>query len=155
MNRTAGTQTQAVAGSGPATRTDDPVTRQTRETFMAYAVDHDPRFYAVDATFTDMSNPASPVVGRDAIGAFLGTFYGGVFTDAEGVAENLLIEGERVMLEFTYRGTHTGRFRELAPTGLRVDLPMMSVYHVEDGLIRWARLYYDSATLWRQLGVAG
>jgi len=109
----------------------------------------------VDATFTDMSNPASPVVGRDAIGAFLGTFYGGVFTDAEGVAENLLIEGERVMLEFTYRGTHTGRFGELAPTGRRVDLPMMSVYHVEDGLIRWARLYYDSATLWRQLGVAG
>lgn len=44
MNRTAGRQTQAVAGSGPATRTDDPVTRQTRETFMAYAVDHDPRF---------------------------------------------------------------------------------------------------------------
>ena len=158
MERTVTRQLFAVAlmagaGAGLAQPVDDAVTRATRETFMAHSVHHDPSYFAEDATFTDMTNPSQPLVGRDAIGAMLATFFSGAFADGGYRTENLLIEGNRVLLEFTYLGTHTGQFGELPPTGRRVELPMMSVYHVEDGLIRWARLYYDSASLLRQLGV--
>ena len=143
------------AGAGVAREAEDPVTRRTRETFAAYSEHHDPGYYAEDATFTDMTNPGRPLVGREAIGAMLATFYGGAFADGTYRTENQLVAGNRVLLEFTFLGTHTGQFGDLAPTGRWVELPMMSAYHVEDGLIRWARLYYDSASLLRQLGVIG
>lgn len=131
---------------------EDEVTAATRAVFDAYGVDHDARYYAEDATFTDMSNPTRPIVGRDAIAGFLGAFYGGAFTDAHGTAENLLIQGNLVMLEFVYTGTHTGPLGEIPASGNRVKMHMMSVYRVEDGHIRWARLYYDSASLLGQIG---
>lgn len=140
-------------GAGMAQVTEDAVTEETRRVFEAYAVAHDASHYAEDATFTDMTNPGQPLVGREAIAAMLGTFYGGAFSEAHGSEDELLIDGNRVMLEFTFTGTHTGDFYGIPATGRQVELQLMSVYHVEDGLIRWARLYYDSASMLRQLGV--
>lgn len=128
-------------------------TAETRAIFAAYSEAHDPSHYAEDATFTDMTKPEAPVVGREAIGAMLAMFYGGAFGDGHYTLQNMLIEGHRVMLEFTFHGTHTGPLGEIPATGRTVELPMMSVYHVEDGYIQWARLYYDSASLMRQLGL--
>lgn len=143
-----------IVGTGVAQSTHDAATEDTRRVFMAYGEAHDPSHYAEDATFTNMTNPTQPLVGRDAIGAFLATFYGGAFTDAHGDEVELLIDGNLVMLEFLFRGDHTGDLFGIPATGKHVELPMMSVYGVDDGLIRWARLYYDAASLMRQLGLA-
>jgi predicted ester cyclase len=37
-------------------------------------------------------------------------------------------------------------------TGRDVEVPMLGIYEVADGKIQRARLYYDMATLMRQLG---
>ena len=129
------------------------VTSETRAIFAAYAEHHDPSHYAEDATFTDMTNISQPIVGRDAIGSMLAMFYGGAFGDGHYKDSTWIADGHKVLNEFTFVGTHTGDLNGIPPTGRAVELHMMSIYHVEDGYIRWARLYYDSATLLRQLGL--
>src|SRR5690606_11831090 len=124
---------------------NDAVTEETRRVFEAYADGHDANHFAEDATFTDMTNPTQPLVGREAIAAFLHTFYAEAFSDVRATEVERLIEGNRVMLEFTFAGTHTGELFGMPATDKEVEFPMMSVYHIGDGLIRWARLYYDSA----------
>lgn len=142
------------AGIGLAQASDDATTEDTRRVFEAYTEAHDPSHFAEDATFTDMTNPGQPLVGREAIGAYLATIYGQAFTDITADEVELLVDGNVVMLEFLFKGEHTGEFFGIPATGKRVELPMMSVYHIEDGLIRSARLYYDSMTMMRQLGLA-
>lgn len=132
---------------------DPAVTAETERVFAAYSEHHDPGYYAEDATFTDMTRPTEPLVGREAIGAMLATYYGGGFSDGNYKDATWIASGNTVMNEFTFYGTHDGEMFGISPTGRYVELHLMSVYHVEDGLIRWARLYYDSASLMRQLGL--
>ena len=145
--------TAAVIGAAHAQGSEDPVTAETRRVFDAYAENHDPTYYAEDATFTDMSNPGQPVVGREAIGRFLATFYGRAFSNAVPTEVAKLVDGNLVMLEFEFSGDHTGDLFGIPATGKHVEMPMMSVYRIDDGKIQWARLYYDSASLMRQLGM--
>ena len=154
-SRFEGTITVTPAGgdqSAGGAQVDD-ATAETRRIFEAYSEAHDVSYYAEDATFTDMTNPSQPIQGREGIAAMLAMFYGGAFEDGHSTLENMLIDGNRVMLEFTFHGTHTGPLEEIPATQRSISLPMMSVYHIEDGQIQWARLYYDSASLLRQLGV--
>ena len=73
--------------------------------------------------------------------------------------ENLRIAGsdDVIVAEFRGRGSHTGPLITpagvLPPTGRMMDMPFCEVMEVRDGKIRRARLYFDSATLMRQLGV--
>lgn len=140
-------------GNALAQEAEDPVTADSRRVSDAYAATYDPLLFAEDAVFTDMTNPGQPFVGREAIAAMLGVFFGGAFADGRGVIDNRVIDGTMVIAEATFFGTHTGDFGGIAPTGREVEVPTVSVYHIEGGVIRWARLYYDSASLLRQLGV--
>ncbi len=145
--------TAAAIGTAYAQGSEDAVTEETRRVFDAYAENHDPTYYAADATFTDMSRPTQPIVGPEAIGAFLATFYGGAFSNAVPTEVAKLVDGNLVMLEFEFSGDHTGDLFGIPATGKHVEMSMMSVYGVEEGKIQWARLYYDSASLMRQLGM--
>lgn len=129
------------------------VTAETLRIFEAYAEAHDASYYAEDATFTDMTNADEPIVGREAIAAMLAMFYGNAFGDGTYTVENTLVEGHRVIREFTFYGTHTGPLGDIPATNRSVEIPMVGIYHIEDGQIQWARLYYDSASFMRQLGV--
>lgn len=61
---------------------------------------------------------------------------------------------EAVVLEVVIRGTQLGPWRGLPPTGRRLEFPLCAVYTFddEDGLAG-ERIYYDRATVLRQLGV--
>lgn len=61
---------------------------------------------------------------------------------------------EHVVLETTITGTHTGPWRGLPGTGRRVEFPLCAVYSFdEEGKLAGERIYYDRATLFRQLGL--
>ncbi len=119
---------------------------------QGYMANHDPKFMAADATFHDYSQ-AEPLRGREAIGAMLDMFYHTAFSDARAEPRNLAADDKSVILEFTFHGVNTGSLMGLPPTGKRVEIPMCAVYDVEGGVIRRARLYYDSATMAKQLGL--
>jgi steroid delta-isomerase-like uncharacterized protein len=59
-----------------------------------------------------------------------------------------------IVLEVQIRGTHRGAWRGLPATGRRVDFPLCGVYTFDaDARIAGERIYYDRATVLRQLGV--
>jgi len=98
---------------------------------------------AEDATFADFTQP-EPIRGREAIAALFHAYYEEAFPGATAEYRDWIADEHRVVLEFTFRGVNTGPLHGHAATGQRVETPMCVIYDVEGGLIRRARLYYDS-----------
>jgi steroid delta-isomerase-like uncharacterized protein len=124
-----------------------------RNVIEAYAQSHDPKHFADDAVFTQMALP-QPFTGREAIAGMLRLFYEDAFSDAQGELRTVAADTQRGLgfIEFTFRGCHTGALMAIQPSGRQVEVPMLGVYEIGGGKIRQARLYYDMATLLRQLG---
>jgi steroid delta-isomerase-like uncharacterized protein len=129
------------------------MSEETRKVIEAYAENHDPKYFAEDAVFTQMPIP-EPFSGRDAIGGMLRLFYQDAFSDASGQLRHVAADATKGLgfVEFTFRGRHTGELMGIPPTGRQVEVPMLGVYEIEGGEIQKARLYYDMATFMRQLG---
>lgn len=102
-----------------------------------------PEHMAEDATFHDLPQSITHR-GREAIAAMFREVYVEAFSDAAPESRNWVADDDSVVLEFAFRGVNTGSFAGRPPTGRRVEVPMCVVYDIEDGIIRRARLYYDS-----------
>ena len=81
------------------------------------------------------------------------------FPDAKGTVTNVFASGDGVAAEITYRGANTGPLATPAgtipATGKVAEVPSALVCRVRDAKIQSGTLYFDMATLLRQLGVAG
>jgi predicted ester cyclase len=62
-------------------------------------------------------------------------------------------EGDRVVVEWMARATHTGAFRSIPATGKPLSYAGMSIYGVEDGKIAEEVYLGDRLRLWQQLGL--
>jgi steroid delta-isomerase-like uncharacterized protein len=75
--------------------------------------------------------------------------------DSKATFRNALVSGNNVVLEITWRGTHTGPLQmpggEVAPTGNKFELRACLVIEVAAGKARGMRQYFDMATLMQQL----
>lgn len=64
------------------------------------------------------------------------------------------VTDDNVLLEVLICGTHLGPWRGLPATGRRVEVPLCGVYTFDDeDRLSGERIYYDRATVLRQLGV--
>jgi steroid delta-isomerase-like uncharacterized protein len=64
------------------------------------------------------------------------------------------ITDDAILLEVVIRGTHLGAWRGLPATRRRVEFPLCGVYTFDsDDRLAGERIYYDRATVLRQLGV--
>jgi steroid delta-isomerase-like uncharacterized protein len=61
---------------------------------------------------------------------------------------------DAVVAEFYLKGTHEGSFRGLPPTGRSFTCRMVALFLFEDERLVCERVYFDSATILRQLGIA-
>ena len=61
---------------------------------------------------------------------------------------------DAVFMEAVARGTHTGAFRGLPPTGRRYELPFLGIFVFEGEDLVCERVYLDSGTMLQALGVA-
>ena len=61
--------------------------------------------------------------------------------------------GYTAIVEFIGRGTHRGELAGIAPTGRKVELPVITVLEIKDGKVHIEREYMDSGYLMQQLGV--
>jgi steroid delta-isomerase-like uncharacterized protein len=61
---------------------------------------------------------------------------------------------DAVMAEFTLKGTHKGAFSGLPPTGRAFECRMLAMFVFEEDRLVCERVYFDSATILRQLGIA-
>jgi steroid delta-isomerase-like uncharacterized protein len=61
---------------------------------------------------------------------------------------------DAILVEVMIRGTHLGEWKGLPATGRRVEVPLCGVYTFDaDNRLAGERIYYDRATVLRQLGV--
>lgn len=73
------------------------------------------------------------------------------FPDAEWTIEELLEDGDRVVGRWTFRGTHTGAFGNVPPSGRDVSYPIIGIYRIEDGRIAEDWHIYHALGLWEAL----
>ena len=68
-------------------------------------------------------------------------------------ADDLIAEGDTVVLRATFHGTQRDDLMSVAPTGKSVTLPFIIVYQIADGKIADHWLTVDRMELMPQLGV--
>lgn len=64
------------------------------------------------------------------------SLYFTAFPDLRITIEDMIAEGDRVVVRFTYRGTHTGDFMGIPPTGKQVAVPEIGIMRVVNGKVR-------------------
>jgi len=78
----------------------------------------------------------------------------GALPDLEIQVRQQHVTDDNVLLEVLICGTHLGPWRGLPATGRRVEVPLCAVYTFDDAdRLAGERIYYDRATVLRQLGV--
>ena len=79
--------------------------------------------------------------------------------DSKATFDNVVASGNTVLLELTWRGTHSGPLQtpkgSFAPTGKKIELRACAVVELLNGKANLQRHYFDMATLLQQLGIAG
>jgi steroid delta-isomerase-like uncharacterized protein len=82
----------------------------------------------------------------------MGPMFRNAFPDMEMVLDDLIAEGDRVVDRITVRGTHTGEFMGIPPSGKRFEMEEIHIARIVDGKIveRWAQ--FDMFGLLQQLG---
>ena len=92
-------------------------------------------------------------VGRDQVR----TFYQELLLAVPGLridVERTHASSTAIVLEVIIRGRHLGAWRGLPATGAQIELPLCGIYTFDDDdRLAGERIYYDRATLLRQLGV--
>ena len=75
------------------------------------------------------------------------------FPDSTFAVEEMIAEGQNVVVCATYSGTHTGEFQGIAATGRQVAGTWIGMFRVRDGKIveRWVE--WDLLSFYQQLGV--
>lgn len=78
------------------------------------------------------------------------------FPDQRNRIVGLYPSRDAVLAEFILEGTHLGPLRGLPPTGRAYTCPMLAVFTFAPGSSRIVceRVYFDAATILRQLGLA-
>ena len=79
--------------------------------------------------------------------------YRSAFPDVHFTVEDQIAEGEMVVTRWTARGTHTGEFRGVPPTGKRAMTTGISITRVVSGKFVEGCTIYDALGLLQQLGV--
>ena len=108
------------------------------------------QIYAAD--FVDRS-PDIPGIAhtRDGLKQFMGVYLR-AFPDADITIEDQLVEGDRVVTRWTGRGTQTGEFMEMPPSGKKVAVPGVQIDRFSGGKIVEEWTLFDQLGMLQQLG---
>ena len=75
------------------------------------------------------------------------------FPDQRNEVRAMYQSDEAVIVEFDLLGTHRGPLRGVPATGREFKCPMVALFVFQDDRIVCERVYFDSATILRQLGL--
>jgi predicted ester cyclase len=89
--------------------------------------------------------------GPNSIIAVVSSFYE-AFPDLRFTTEDVLAEGEHVLVRWRVQGTHRGPLQGVAPTGRHVTWTGMSLLRIREGQVVEDRVEMDALGLMQQLG---
>lgn len=75
------------------------------------------------------------------------------FPDIQWKVEELIGEGDKVVVRWSWKGTHTGQFRNFTPTGKSITNSAIAIYRLKDGKINNVALQTDQLGFLQQLEV--
>ena len=116
----------------------------------------------VESQHADLSMMADDVVfknmgtgdehrGVDEVRSMLDYVYHGAF-DAYAETRNMIFADGNAVLEADFVGKHIGEFAGVPATQKDVRVPLCVTYDLENDKIKRARIYFDAASFFRQVG---
>ena len=90
--------------------------------------------------------------GRDGVLQLMKTFRD-AFPDLVMSVDTVIAQDDLVGEVLTLRGTHTGSFAGIPPTGKSIEIKSVNICRIEDGLVRERWGASDDLGLLRQIGV--
>jgi steroid delta-isomerase-like uncharacterized protein len=91
--------------------------------------------------------------GLEELKAYV-TIYRAAFPDIQDTLEQIVAEGDKVVVRWTSRGTHQGEFMGAAPTGRHVTFTGMRLFRIAENKIAESWVNIDERGLQEQLGTA-
>lgn len=76
-----------------------------------------------------------------------------VFPDWELTTENVIVDGDSVVVVFKAQATHVGEFMGLPGSGRKAQFEGVRIIKLENGLIKEEKRLYDFTLLLMQVGV--
>jgi steroid delta-isomerase-like uncharacterized protein len=92
------------------------------------------------------------IKGRDAFCKF-DNFVHTTFPDQQLIIEDLIAEGDKVVWRQRTQGTFMGKFKEIAPTGNKVDVQAIGIHRFANGKIVETWAVRDMLTMLQQMGI--
>jgi steroid delta-isomerase-like uncharacterized protein len=89
--------------------------------------------------------------GREGVKALTGMMRS-AFPDFKAAIDDMIAEGDKVVIRQTWSGTHKGEFMGVPPTGKRVSFGVIDVIRIDGGRFveHWGQM--DTMGLMQQLG---
>jgi steroid delta-isomerase-like uncharacterized protein len=106
--------------------------------------------YAADFVDRSPDIPGIPHT-REGLKQFMGVYLR-AFPDATITVEDQLVEGDRVVTRWTGRGTQTGEFMEMSPSGKKVAVQGVQIDRFSGSKIVESWTLFDQLTMLQQLG---
>ena len=110
---------------------------------------------AIDANFADdyvLTTTAGAITGIEAAKAHYGTYLTAV-SDIEFIVDDIYGQGNTVIKQWTFKGTHTGDLFGIPATGKSISLQGVSIAKIVDGKIASDTDFADDLGLMTTLGV--
>jgi steroid delta-isomerase-like uncharacterized protein len=137
----------------------DPSLRARREAVVLEHMDSENR-HEFDATMATLGHPRYEVVptgdvydGEEEVRGYWAETRA-AFPDQRNELVVMHQAEDSVIVEFDIKGTHLGSFRGLPATGRPFTCRCIAIFVFEGEGIVCERIYFDSATILRQLGIA-
>lgn len=103
--------------------------------------------------YTYTGGDGKEIAGVDA-GIRIARMWADAFPDGRLEVKRVYTEGNTAIAEMVGRGTQTGEFMGIAPSGKRVEVVICNVADVRDGKFYREREYLDMLTILTQIGAA-
>ena len=109
-------------------------------------------FYELITPDFVLHNASMTIQGLEAYKQWL-SMYLAAFPDARLTVEDMIAEGDLVVVRQTFRGTHTGELMGIPPTGKQVSATGIVITRAANGkaVEQWTN--YDDLGLMQQLGM--
>lgn len=103
------------------------------------------------ANFTDHNAAPGQAPGLEGVKRMI-TMYRIAFPDGQITVDDIIVEGDKVAVRSTMRGTHRGEFMGIAPTGKQVSVGGIDIVRVANGKAVEVWHMEDNLGMMQQLG---
>ena len=141
--------TQGGAGGTTVEAQNEALIRQVLELINDRNLDAAFEFYAPDYIYHGPGG--QELSGRDGIRGLWAVFLA-AFPDLHSTVDDVISEGDKLVLRWTIQGTHTGEFLGIPASNNQISLAVTEIFRIADGQLVEAWDQYDRLDLMEQIG---